>query len=231
MLAVATTLSACVGTDYVDLGTSSTLRIELTTQTLTAGEEVALRATLTDTQGATLTVDASWQSSDTSIVAIDGNLLLARRAGQTLLVARYLDLVDSVVVFVSDAGTSLLLQRQGVFMDGQGSYMADGQARLVQTAAGGLQLVFESDFRVSNGPSIYVFLANKTSGPFAYEQGGQRITVESAQITSARLTSFQGMRTYDLPADIDLEDYDYVVLYCILGPVFGYAPLGAPEAQ
>ena len=47
----------------------------------------------------------------------------------------------------------------------------------------------------------------------------------SAQISLTRLTNFQGTMSWDIPVGVDVNNYKYALLYCTLGPVFGYAEL------
>ena len=64
-----------------------------------------------------------------------------------------------------------------------------------------LTLFFESNFEASNGPGLHVYLSNQAEGV----AGG---------IDLGELKSNEGAQQYALPDDININTYDYVIIYC-----------------
>ena len=169
-----------------------------------------------------------WSSSNPDRIAIDmagkAKVLLP---GKTILYATHGSLVDSIVLnrlngTANNPDTSFF--KQGIFMPVSGSYFAEGKV-YVQTINGLSQIFTESDFNSSPGPSVYLLLANHTNGNYAVTPGSHVINSVSAQITANKLTKFSGQQTWAVPPGINPADYKYVVLYCVLGPIFGTAEL------
>lgn len=117
------------------------------------------------------------------------------------------------------------LERVGQFSRISQSYQIGGTARLKQGGDGKLTLMFDNNFQVSAGPSLYVLLTNNTNGGYTITPGGNAKNGTSVQITTSKLSKFSGEMTYEIPAGVRLSDYKFVVLYCTLGPVFGAAEL------
>ena len=114
-------------------------------------------------------------------------------------------------------------QRNGTFISaGSGSYTVSGDV-VITTIAGKSKIMVKENFKVSSGPSLFLLLTNHTNGSYMVVNNNPAINGTSAQISLTRLTNFQGAMTWDVPAGIDVNNYKYALLYCTLGPVFGYA--------
>jgi hypothetical protein len=220
-------LYSCIGTDYVDDEVlTSQLKITNTLNSLKKGESQTFLVKFTNAQGIEEIITPEWTSSNSEVVSMDTQgKATALKIGESVIKAKYQTFADSFKLIVTEDDTPIEITKLGAFIDGEGSYKAKGTAELKQTLDGKLILTFRGDFAVSAGPSVYVFLANKTRGAFAYQIGGNKVDATSAQITPNRLTNFAGQMTFDVPQGVKVNDYKYVVLYCILGPVFGTAEL------
>ena len=104
------------------------------------------------------------------------------------------------------------------------AHEAEGVAAVYATGEGALVLRF-SDFDVSNGPDLYVYLV-------AAEDAPDDATVErSSFISVARLKGNVGDQNYELPAEVDVSTYRTVVIWCRrFGVNFAAAPLRPPPA-
>ncbi len=101
-------------------------------------------------------------------------------------------------------------------------HQTQGRAILVRLPDGRRFIRFE-DFRVTNGPDLYVYLSGHPSprtGPQLHE---------GAAFEVARLKGNIGGQNYELPADLDLSKFKSVAIYCKrFSVMFGSAQLTTP---
>ncbi|HXF82983.1 MAG TPA: DM13 domain-containing protein [bacterium] len=108
----------------------------------------------------------------------------------------------------------------GRFTAADSFHRGSGIARLVQTASGH-EVRFE-EFRVTNGPDLYVYLA-------VHPQPRSRADVDQGFVTLGRLKGNIGPQSYALPAALDRSRYRSIVIYCrAFHVVFATAELAAP---
>jgi hypothetical protein len=101
-----------------------------------------------------------------------------------------------------------LLLREGAFgsMDDN---LHKGQGRAaIYHLADGTRLLRLEDFSVTNGPDLYVYLSASASPRTARDFGA------APSVNLARLKGNVGNQNYSLPADLDLADFQSVVIYC-----------------
>jgi hypothetical protein len=82
---------------------------------------------------------------------------------------------------------------------GDGIHNASGKATALYLEDGSVVLRFEN-FRVTNGPDLYVYLAT--------DRGA------SDYVDLGRLKANSGNQNYEMPAGIDLSKYDNVIIWC-----------------
>jgi len=108
---------------------------------------------------------------------------------------------------------------QGSFGIVDGIHHGQGTASLLDVTDGTRVLRF-SDFAVTNGPDLYVYLS---ANP-APRTGAQ--LHEGGAFEVAALKGNAGDQNYTLPADLNLDDFEWVVIYCRrFSVVFSSAPL------
>ena len=101
---------------------------------------------------------------------------------------------------------------QGSFRNGAPGHMAQGSVILYRTLSGGQFVRFEN-FSVTNGPDLNVYLSKGQNPGLGYVNLGD-------------LKGSQGDQNYDLPRDIDLNEYSFVLVWCVsFSVLFGYASL------
>ncbi|MDE2842250.1 MAG: DM13 domain-containing protein [Chloroflexota bacterium] len=107
----------------------------------------------------------------------------------------------------------------GSFRDADSFHRGSGTATIYQTPDGGHVLRFE-DFMVTNGPDLRVLLAQPRD-PMSRDE------LQSGGYTHlAKLKGNIGNQNYEIPADIDLEDQNIVIIYCLaLHVILAVAPL------
>lgn len=222
--------NACIGVDLIDDPViDEKLSILPRIDTLQTGAEQVFTVQYSNQYGIEEPVaTVNWSSSDPGKIAIDANgraRVLA--GGEATLYAVYDQLTDSIVLNRTNGNTNqsdTSFFKQGVFIPVSNSYSAKGRV-FVQTVNGISQIRTASDFSTSAGPSLYLLLANHTNGSYTVTPGSHAVNAVSAQITANKLSTFAGIQVWDIPPGVDPADYDYVVLYCTLGPVFGTANL------
>lgn len=92
-----------------------------------------------------------------------------------------------------------------------------GTARIIEEG-GKRYLEFDSTFSTADGPDVFVVLSRSGKVSNKLEEGDYR-TIE-------KIKSFSGAQRYELPGDINLDEFESVVIWCRQFNVnFGYAPL------
>lgn len=177
---------------------------------LRIGETLQFTATALNLSGNEISGKSfSWHSSGSEIVTIkDTGLATAIAPGNAKIVA-ISDGIESLPVVVVVLGQG----RTGTFVPRPGtSYRVRGTATLAGPN-GGLILSFGDDFSSSNGPSLEVYLSTSNR-------------VDATSLSLGRLKNTVGTQTYEVPANIELDAFDWVIIHCVPFRVtFGFAQL------
>ena len=96
----------------------------------------------------------------------------------------------------------------GTFGVVDGIHRGEGTASFVQLPDGQRVLRLEEDFRVTNGPDLYVYLSGSAAPRTSAELHG------SSAFEVAQLKGNAGGQNYALPGDLDLSKFRSVVIYC-----------------
>lgn len=224
-------LYACVGTDLIDdpiIGEKITISPRI--DSLAIGKEQIFNTKFTNKYGIEETPKTiTWRSSDPSKISIDATgKAKALAVGKTTIYATTGTVTDSIVLnknnSTSGGNNDTTFIKKGVFQAVSGSYSIKGNV-IVRTVKGITQIATDAGFAVSAGPSLYLLLTNHIDGRYTVTSGGNAVNAVSAQITTNKLSTFSGSLTWTAPSDVNPSNYKYVVFYCALGPVFGYAEL------
>lgn len=225
-------LYSCVGTDLIDdpvIGEKLTILPRI--DTLAVGKEQIFNIKFTNKYGieeASKTI--TWRSSDPTKISIDATGKVKTLAlGRVALYASNGIATDSIVLnknsnIPTGSNSDTTFFKKGVFQAVSGSYSIKGNVT-VRTIKGITQIVTDAGFSVSAGPSVYLLLTNHIDGRYTVMPGANAVNAISAQITTHKLSTFSGALSWTIPANAQPSDYKYVVFYCTLGPVFGYAEL------
>jgi hypothetical protein len=115
---------------------------------------------------------------------------------------------------VQNVTVSISTVSEGSFRNG--FHKVSGQASLIETD--GQKFLRVENFATENGPDLFFYLIRNDSGQ---PQGGDFINL-------GRLKATQGSANYEIPADINLADYQSVSVWCKVFSVnFGSAKLTA----
>ena len=108
----------------------------------------------------------------------------------------------------------------GTFVDR--SHPATGDASVLNDGSEQRFLRFE-DFETDNGPDLNVYLTKADADADAGAFG-----VDGDYVDLGRLKGNIGSQNYEIPADVDLAEFDTVVIWCVrFGVAFGAADLVA----
>jgi electron transfer DM13 len=129
--------------------------------------------------------------------------------------------ISAPSIAVAQPGQPVILamgQWQGI----DSFHQTQGRAILVRLPDSRRFIRFE-DFRVTNGPDLYVYLSGHPS-----PRTGTQLH-EGAAFEVARLKGNIGSQNYELPADLDLSKFKSVAIYCKrFSVMFGSAQLITP---
>ena len=114
--------------------------------------------------------------------------------------------------------TEWIIVAQGQFMDADSFHQGSGRATIFQQ--GENRVIRFEDFSVTNGPDLHVIL---TKHPIPTN----RAEVGSDYIDLGQLKGNLGNQNYEIPADVNLSDYQSVIIYCMpFHVIFATATLG-----
>ncbi|MEM6255658.1 MAG: DM13 domain-containing protein [Cyanobacteria bacterium P01_D01_bin.156] len=117
---------------------------------------------------------------------------------------------------ITQAATKAVVT-SGQFVTVEQAKATTGTARIVEKD-GQRILEFDSAFDTARGPDVQVLLYKGTSAPVSLD--------EEDYVVVGDLQSFDGSQSYVLPADIILDDYGSVVIWCAeFNVTFGYADI------
>jgi len=108
-----------------------------------------------------------------------------------------------------DMPTAPELLRQGRFVDADVIHKGEGKASLYALPDGSHVIRFE-DFRTTNGPALVVYLARHASPTSAAD------VLDGGFVNLGKLKGNVGNQNYAIPADVDVSDYNSVVIWCQL---------------
>ena len=118
-----------------------------------------------------------------------------------------------------EASDSPTIAVQGQFQDADDFHKGSGSATIYQLPGGRHVLRFEN-FSATNGPDLHVLLSKHPAPANRDEVGADYIDLGS-------LKGNVGNQNYDIPAGVDISEYQSVVIYCMpFHVVFATATLG-----
>lgn len=108
---------------------------------------------------------------------------------------------------------------QGTFVDADNFHQGEGMAT-IYTLADGQQVLRFEEFEVTNGPDLHVILSSNPNPT-------SRSDIGEDYVDLGPLKGNLGNQNYEIPADVDLSQYQSIVIYCQpFHVVFATATLG-----
>jgi len=129
--------------------------------------------------------------------------------------------IDRTVSEVLPAELMLTPVSKGAFHDADGGHRGSGTAAVL-TTAGGAKLLRLTEFQVTNGPDLEVWMVAAPDPKSSADVKG------STWLSLGQLKGNIGDQTYAIPDDTDLAAFGSVVIWCEqFGVLFAAAPLQA----
>ena len=134
-------------------------------------------------------------------LAVNPGVAEARPASETTIIAQ----------------NSQSLISSGSFVTVEQDHPTNGIAKIVKVN-GKRYLEFDKAFTTARGPKVRVVLHRKNNVP---------VKIKSENyVTISRLKGFDGAQRYEIPANLDLDDFKSVAIWCEkFNVTFGYASL------
>ena len=199
--------------EVIDLNKVREATISSPTNTIKVGQTLQFSLQAKNAEGNTVNPSQIvWTSSNTSLLTINSAGLATAKGVGTVTVSAVADGVQSNEILVAISAAEVQ-SRSGNFQ-GTNGYSVSGTTILKKIQGSeNLILEFSSNFNSSNGPGLHVYLSNS-----ATSTGG------ALDLGSLKQTS--GSHTYDVPTNVKLGDYNYVLVYCKpFAVLFGRATL------
>lgn len=201
-------LTSCIGDDIIADEVPERLRINNRIDSLRLGDSFQFEVMFFNNIGQAEDRQVDWTTSDANVISVSPNgLATAHEKGAATITATVnipdkAPVEDSFEVVVSDVTTEVeaMTNRNGSIKT-TSSYVLTGDFELFQEG-NSLILSFDESYRASSAlPGLYVYLTNNPNTTTnAYEIG--------------MVTQFNGAHTYEIPADIGLDTYNYLLFFC-----------------
>ena len=165
------------------------------TNKLFKGEQYQFEAEVLNGFGVKINTSVSWSSSDSSVLSISNSGLAdALSQGVANITATAEGVNSSPVQMAVLEGANG--RRSGNFQDENG-YSVSGSVEMRPASGNNFELSF-TNFNCQPGPALYIYLGNSTT----------------AGIEIDELKQLTGDFVVPLPANIQLNDYQYVLIWC-----------------
>lgn len=123
------------------------------------------------------------------------------------------NLIARAALIVAAMFATALVTSNDAYAEGQGgtwtkkSQKIAGAWKIVETAEGRF-LELDDSFKTRRAPDLKLFLSPREAG----DVNAKNAT--SGSVLIAKLQKAKGAQRYELPADLDLDDYQTLVLHC-----------------
>lgn len=129
--------------------------------------------------------------------------------------------IDVVVNEQAPALTSARTLKSGTFRDADRLHRGSGRATIIEGQEG-RRIARLTEFQVTNGPDLEVWLVAKSDIKTSDD------VTSSRYVSLGQLKGNIGDQNYDIPADVDVNDYASIVIWCEqFGVLFSAADLAA----
>jgi len=199
-------LSACIGEDIVDDRVPELLTVSNPVDSIQVGTSYQFEATYLNEVGQKESANLVWVSSNESILTVNtSGLAQALSTGNvdiTVSLEGRLDISDVIKV---NAGMTTSVVNNATERTGSlrttSSYALSGDFILINTGSN-LELQFADNFVASSAlPGLYVYLTNNAS-------------TNNGALELGMITKFTGVATFSVPAEVEINDFNFVLFYC-----------------
>jgi hypothetical protein len=194
-------LGGCIGTDIVPDFVEPTIVIENSIVNLQVGDTFQLTAVYFDSTGSPTNEELLWSTSDDQVLEVSGDgLIEGISIGVAIITAQRNEMMASVEIEVSMEETEVMNARTADIRT-TSSYPLSGIATLTIDGSNS-RLDLSEDFSTTDRlPGLYLYLTNNPG------------TINGA-LELGPVEQFEGAQTYEVPDDVELFTYNYVLFYC-----------------
>lgn len=197
----------CIGDDIVFDTVDPVIRIDNAVDTIAIDSQYQFQFSFLNNIGMKEEIsNAIWSSSDPGIIEIsnDGLATAIETGSATIRVEANLDdgttVKDEHTVAVGKRTVIETQSRTGTIRT-TSSYTLEGSFELSEKNDG-LVLSIGNDYKASTSlPGLYIYLTNNPN-------------TTNGALELSKVTVFQGAHSYEIPADVELNEYKYVLYYC-----------------
>ncbi len=182
-----------------------TIDIEAPVTTIAVNDMAQLTAIAKNAAGDVVNgLTFTWESTDENVLEVTQTGKVTGKGDGSATISASAEGVISPGIKFTVGNTST---RTGAFK-GLGGYTVKGTASLSEG-----ELSFSADFSADNGPGLYVYLTKASNSV----TGGVEL---------GKLSATKGAQSYNIPSDVSIKDFDFVLIYCKpFGIPFGVAEL------
>ncbi len=204
VLLACSVLTGCIGNDFVFDEVDPVLRITTSIDTMQINTTLQFEQMYLNNIGVEESVNATWVSSDESVIAIstDG-LAEALQEGSSVIATEYHTadgmLRDEITVYVGQTASTGGASASGVIQT-TSSYLLEGDFTIQETE-NGIRIEIAENYRASTAlPGLYVYLTNN-----------KNTTANALEIGAVQV--FSGAHQYDIP-NVKVSDYSHILYFC-----------------
>lgn len=141
-------------------------------------------------------------------------------------------LLTTVFFTASFLFTNAQCVRSGSFIQSDPAYSISGTGNITFETNGDKNVVFEGDFATVQGADLRVYLSKTddiaTAGSGAIEVTTSQLINDDGGTGGPGVSPITGMMGFPIPAAVNLDDFDYIVIQCIaINERWGHVILGA----
>ena len=206
LLVIAGLLGSCIGDDFIDDRVDETVRIINSVDSLEISTTHQFTAAYFNNIGFQEPATIEWQSTNPAFASIDNDGLATGVAEGNVQIIASVALPTKVVADTVDLAVSPMpVSNQGMERTGMiattSSYLLTGSFTLREDASN-LVLEFADDYAASTAlPGLYLYLTNNPN-------------TNNGALEIGEVTIFSGAHSYNIPSNVEINDYDYLLYYC-----------------
>ena len=206
LLSLVCLLASCIGDDVIFDTVAEEIRILNPIDSLGVGDTYQFEASFINQVGQMEDQTITWSSSEPSLVSIDATgLAIGLARGNALIEASVnrpdkAPVIQTLSLVVGDNTSENPNQREGTIQT-TSSYTLEGDFVLKQGDSG-LVLEIAENYQASEAlPGLYIYLTNNPA-------------TSNGALEIGEVEVFRGAHSYALPAEVELNTYNYVLYFC-----------------
>ena len=200
-------MTGCIGDDIIFDTVEEEVRISNAIDSLKLGDTYQFEAKFLNNVGQEEERFVLWSSSDPTVLSINEDGLATGLTLGEAIVTATVDLdgtnsvTDEIPVVVNEDNTVISVTERTGSLRTTSSYVLQGSF-LLKTEGDQLILELENDYVASSSlPGLYVYMTNNPNSV-------------SGALELGKVPVFDGAHSYEIPAGVELNTYNYLLYYC-----------------